>query len=174
MKEKIGLYAGSFDPLTFGHLSIIVRACTVVDRLIIGVGTNPDKKQMFDSDARVKIIEDTMKEGNFETSLNCKIEVIKYDNQFLSDIADDLKVTHIIRGLRSSKDFEEEQALQHTMQKYFESYTPFVYFIARQELATLSSTMVKNCLNFKYWEEVVCNMVPPPSFRELKKIKENS
>ena len=165
-QDRIGLYAGSFDPLTNGHLGIIINATDLFDKLYIGVGTNPDKKHMFDSETRANIIRETVEEWDDPTE--CKIEVVTYDNQFLSSIAQDLKVTHIVRGLRSAKDFEEEQALRDVLRRYFWMHIRFVYVIAEQADTTISSTMVKNCLNFDYWDNAVNQMVPEASFKALK------
>ena len=102
--EKIGIYPGTFDPLTYGHLSLIKRSLKIIDKLIIGVPKNSQKTPLLSLDDRVKIIKLDLKE-NFEDSSNISIRII---DGLLTDFASLNKVTCIIRGLRAVSDFEYE------------------------------------------------------------------
>lgn len=172
--EKIGLYAGSFDPLTNGHCEIIWKASNLFDKLYIGVGTNAlaHKQYMFSSGDRVGMIEtainDVLKDDNY--GFGCPIEVISYDNEFLSDVSNRLKITHVVRGLRSSKDFEEEQSLKNALSIYFKMHQEFIYLIARQSTSLISSSLVKSCLQYTNWQESVSHMVPPNVLHRLKNL----
>ena len=101
---RIGLYPGTFDPVTLGHRDIIKRACTLVDRLVIGVAINRDKGPLFTLEERVAMIEDECAKiaGN-----GTEIIVHPFEN-LLIDCADDVGASMIIRGLRAVSDFEYE------------------------------------------------------------------
>jgi len=103
-KPRIGLYPGTFDPITLGHLEIIQRAARVVDHLIIGVAKNAGKNPLFDCKTRVALVEHEIaplaKKG-------LHIEVRRFDN-LLMHYAHDIGAHVIIRGLRAVSDFEYE------------------------------------------------------------------
>ena len=120
---RIGLYPGTFDPLTFGHMDIIRRATGLVDRLIVGVATNEDKQPMFTVDERVNIIKAQVMEANNE--INGDVIIHKFDN-LLIDCARDVGASVIFRGLRAVSDFEYEfqmvgmnRALNDTVETIF-------------------------------------------------------
>ena len=101
---KIGIYPGTFDPLTLGHLDVIKRSLKIVDKLIIGVADNNNKIPLFSIDERKEIIQsdlsDTFKEYN-----SISIETVK---GLLTDFAKSKEAVCIIRGLRAVSDFEYE------------------------------------------------------------------
>ena len=104
MTTKIGIYPGAFDPLTFGHLDIIERSLNIVDKLIIGVADNINKKSLLSLDDRKKLILSDIK-----TYLETKVDIsIKTVSGLLTDYAKKNNVTCIIRGLRAVSDFEYE------------------------------------------------------------------
>lgn len=102
---RTGLYPGTFDPLTLGHLDIIRRACALVDRLVIGVAINRDKGPFFSLDERVAMIE--RESAVMERETGCKIAVHPFEN-LLIDCAADVGASLIVRGLRAVSDFEYE------------------------------------------------------------------
>ena len=104
MTERIGIYPGTYDPVTKGHLHIIERASKLVDKLIIGVAENPGKNPLFTLDERLGMVQtdiDNMHEKH------CPIEVVSFKN-LLIDFARDHKAACMFRGLRASSDFEYE------------------------------------------------------------------
>ena len=102
---RIGLYPGTFDPVTHGHIDIIRRACTLVDRLVIGVAINRDKGPLFGLDERVAMIkEECVPLGE---RVGTEVIVHPFEN-LLIDCARDVGATVIVRGLRAVADFEYE------------------------------------------------------------------
>ncbi|MCB1345715.1 MAG: pantetheine-phosphate adenylyltransferase, partial [Rhodobacteraceae bacterium] len=102
---RIGLYPGTFDPLTLGHMDIITRACALVDRLVIGVAINRDKGPLFSLDERVAMVEGETAALSARTGV--EIVVHPFEN-LLIDCARDVGAGVIIRGLRAVADFEYE------------------------------------------------------------------
>ena len=102
---RIGLYPGTFDPLTFGHIDIMKRAAKLVDQLIVGVAINLDKAPLFSVESRVEMIKDQVVKIN--KSLSVDIRTHQFDN-LLIHCAKDVSASVIFRGLRAVSDFEYE------------------------------------------------------------------
>ena len=100
---KIGIYPGTFDPLTFGHIDLIKRSLKIVDKLIIGLADNNNKKPLLSIHERKSIVQKDLEK--FANSDQISIKVI---NGLLTDFAKLNKVTCIIRGLRAVSDFDYE------------------------------------------------------------------
>src|SRR5687767_8210375 len=100
-RQRVGVYPGTFDPITLGHLDIIRRAKHLVDKLVIGVTTNPSKEPMFSLSERLSMVQREVAdvEGN--------IEVVEFDS-LLMDFAEAQGAALIVRGLRAVADFEYE------------------------------------------------------------------
>ena len=102
---RTGLYPGTFDPITNGHLDIIVRAAKLVDRLVIGVAVNAGKGPLFEIEERVRLVQEEIKAQ--PNGMSNRVEVRKFDNltvQFAAEVG----ATAIIRGLRAVSDFDYE------------------------------------------------------------------
>ena len=102
---RIGLYPGTFDPLTFGHIDIMKRAAKLVDRLVVGVAINLDKAPLFSVESRVAMIKEQVLK--IYKNLVFDIRIHQFDN-LLIDCAKDVRASVIFRGLRSVSDFEYE------------------------------------------------------------------
>ena len=105
---RIGFFSGSFDPMTNGHLDVIEHAAALCDRLVVGVGSNPNKAALFTIDERLKLIRDaataiTAKEG-------CALDVISFSGLAV-EAARKAGATLIVRGLRDSTDFDYEMQM---------------------------------------------------------------
>lgn len=110
MSLRIGVYPGTFDPVTKGHLDIILRAAKLVDRLVVGVASNAGKGPMFSASERAAMVRDELaRVGRDEglSDLASRIEVITFD-KLLIEFARDLGALTIFRGLRAISDFEYE------------------------------------------------------------------
>ena len=139
---KIGIYPGSFDPITLGHLDIIIRAAGLFDQLIIGVLQNKSKKSLFSIEERVGMIEQVIKEN---TNLPA-IQVESFDG-LLIDFAKQKNASIIVRGLRAITDFEYElqiAQMNHKLNKKIDT----LFFTTSVEYSYLSSSAVKEIAAF--------------------------
>ncbi|MEQ8344615.1 MAG: pantetheine-phosphate adenylyltransferase [Sneathiellaceae bacterium] len=102
--QRVGLYPGTFDPITRGHHDIIMRASKLVDRLVIGVAANPGKNPLFTLEERVEMVEH---EARSAINGRSELEVLSYSN-LLMHFAEDIGAAVIIRGLRAVSDFDYE------------------------------------------------------------------
>ena len=105
MARHVGLYPGTFDPVTLGHLDIIGRAVKLVDHLVIGVATNPSKAPMFTLEERVEMVRSET--APFQGNGRATIDVREFDS-LLMRFAEEVGATVIVRGLRAVSDFEYE------------------------------------------------------------------
>ncbi|MER5170356.1 pantetheine-phosphate adenylyltransferase [Thioclava sp. GXIMD2076] len=136
---RIGLYPGTFDPVTLGHLDIIERGLSLVDRLVIGVAINRDKGPLFSLEERVEMIEAecariTAKRGG-------EIQVYPFEN-LLIDCAADVGANVIIRGLRAVADFEYEFQMVG-MNRALNSEIETVFMMADARRQAIASKLVK-------------------------------
>ena len=136
---RIGLYPGTFDPVTLGHLDIICRACALVDRLVIGIAINRDKGPMFNLDERVAMIEAECAELARRT--DTEIIAWPFEN-LLIDCARDVGAGIIIRGLRAVADFEYEYQMVG-MNRALDSSVETVFLMADARHQAIASKLVK-------------------------------
>ncbi len=136
---RIGLYPGTFDPITLGHLDIICRAAVLVDRLVIGVAINRDKGPLFTLEERVKMIEAECTTLSNETG--CEIVVHPFEN-LLIDCAHDVGAQMIVRGLRAVADFEYEYQMVG-MNRALDSSVETVFLMAEARYQAIASKLVK-------------------------------
>ena len=101
--ERIGFYAGSFDPFTNGHLHVIKVSSKIFDKVIVGIGVNPLKKRRFNQDEMKEAIKKVIKSNNLEN-----VEVITYDNLSV-DCAKKNGANFLIRGIRNGMDYDYEE-----------------------------------------------------------------
>ena len=138
MSTKIGIYPGAFDPLTFGHMDIIKRSLNIVDKLIIGVADNINKKSLLSIDDRKKLILSDIT-NHFETNANISIDAI---SGLLTDYANKNNVTCIIRGLRAVSDFEYE--FQMTGMNYqLNPSLETIFLMSSEKYSFISSNFIK-------------------------------
>lgn len=136
---RIGLYPGTFDPVTLGHLDIIRRATKLVDRLVIGVAINRDKGPLFSLEERVALIEAECAEIAAQTGV--EIVVHPFEN-LLIDCARDVGASLVIRGLRAVADFEYEYQMVG-MNRVLDPNIETVILMAEAKYQAIASRLVK-------------------------------
>ena len=136
---RIGLYPGTFDPITLGHIDIIRRASAMVDRLVIGVAINRDKGPLFSLDDRVQMIEAECAKLSDQT--NTEIVAHPFDN-LLIDCARDVGARIIFRGLRAVADFEYEYQMVG-MNRQLDDTIETVFLMAETKHQAIASKLVK-------------------------------
>ncbi|MDR1017712.1 MAG: pantetheine-phosphate adenylyltransferase [Lachnospiraceae bacterium] len=160
-KEKIGIYPGSFDPVTNGHMDIIKRSIRLVDKLIVGVLNNSEKSPLFSVDERVKMLQEATKELSNVTIMSF--------NGLTVDFAKDMNAHIIIRGLRAISDFEYELQIAQMNHKLYPDVDT-IFLTTSIEHSYLSSSVVKEVA--RYGEDI-SGFVPPNVLKmlECKNIK---
>ena len=136
---RIGLYPGTFDPVTHGHLDIIRRAAALVDRLVIGVAINRDKHPLFDLEDRVAMIKAEC--AVISEATGTEIVAHPFEN-LLIDCARDVGARFIIRGLRAVSDFEYEFQMVG-MNRALDSSIETVFLMAEARHQAIASKLVK-------------------------------
>jgi pantetheine-phosphate adenylyltransferase len=136
---RIGLYPGTFDPITLGHIDIIQRAMAMVDRLVIGVAINRDKAPLFGLEERVFMVEEECRE--IAARVGGEIVVHPFEN-LLIDCARDVGAGIIIRGLRAVADFEYEFQMVG-MNRALDASIETVFLMADARRQAIASKLVK-------------------------------
>ena len=138
-QPRIGIYPGTFDPITNGHADIIRRAVKIVDRLVIGVARNDGKGPLFATDERVEIVRDEV--SHLENGDAERIEVRAFDT-LLVNFAQSAGATMVIRGLRAVSDFEYEFQMAG-MNARLNPEIETVFLMASDRFQVISSRFVK-------------------------------
>jgi pantetheine-phosphate adenylyltransferase len=151
---RIGLYPGTFDPLTLGHLDIIRRACSLVDRLVIGIAINRDKAPLFGLEERVAMVERECAPIGRATG----VEIVAHPfENLLIDCAAEVGASFIIRGLRAVSDFEYEFQMVG-MNRALNDDIETVFLMADANYQAIASRLVKEIARLG---GEVANFVPP-------------
>ena len=136
---RVGLYPGTFDPVTVGHLDIIKRACSLVDKLVIGVAINRDKGPLFSLEERVEMIEAECA----AISTECGVEIIAHPfENLLIHCAEEVGAQTIIRGLRAVADFEYEYQMVG-MNRAMNDQIETIFLMAEAQHQAIASKLVK-------------------------------
>lgn len=159
MLDKIGFFAGSFDPVTKGHVDIITRASTLFDTLYVGILYNKDKQGLFRIEERQSMLEEALVDLD-------NVKIVTAANSLAVDVARQLKATHLVRGLRGSEDLEHEARLDffnHELAPELET----IYLLTRLEMKYVSSTHVRELIHFK--SDLLGKYVPVSVVRKVEK-----
>ena len=138
-QTRIGVYPGTFDPLTLGHLDIIRRGAHLVDRLVIGVTTNPSKSPMFSVTERMAMV-------SREIADMASVSVVEFDS-LLMDFAEREGASLILRGLRAVADFEYEYQMAG-MNQQLNDRIETVFLMADVSLQPIASRLVKEIARY--------------------------
>lgn len=159
---KKAVYAGSFDPLTNGHMWIIEHAATIFDQLVIAIGHNPQKSYTLPLDVRLEML-------NQATDKLSNIELTILDNEFLVHYAKRLQANFIIRGVRNSNDYEYERSM-HYINSDLCSDIDTVFLMPPRKYAEVSSSMVKGLIGPDGWQDIIKQYIPISVFNKLEQI----
>ncbi|MFH1378300.1 MAG: pantetheine-phosphate adenylyltransferase [Planctomycetota bacterium] len=149
---RVAIYAGSFDPVTNGHMFMIREGAQLFDKLIIAIGTNPDKKYTFPLEKRLAFVRASVKDIP-------NIEVTDFTNQFLVRFASDVGASFILRGIRNFQDYEFERAMRQINNDLNDSILS-VFLMPPRDASEVSSSFVKGLVGPDGWETVVRQFIP--------------
>ncbi|MBI5732891.1 pantetheine-phosphate adenylyltransferase [Candidatus Jorgensenbacteria bacterium] len=163
MKQRIAVYAGTFDVLTAGHLWMIEEGSRLFDRLIVAIGVNPEKEERswFTLEERLLMLKESVK--NFSS-----VSVTSFTNQYLITYAKSVGAEFMLRGIRTVSDYEYERTMRNINEDLGNSVTT-IFLMPPRELAEVSSSIVKSLIGPEGWERVVEDLVPDPVFEKLKR-----
>lgn len=161
--KRLGVYAGSFDPLTVGHLWMIEQGAQLFERLVVAVGVNPDKKYRFPLDARLRMLQESTRQFR-------NVSVTSFSNRFLIHYAESVGASHILRGIRSESDYEYERTMRNINGDLDDSICT-VFLMPPRDIAEVSSSMVNGLIGPKGWQRILRKYVPEPVYRHFLSTK---
>jgi len=170
--NNIGIYAGSFDPVTNGHFWMIRNGLNLFDRLIVAVGVNPTKKSMFTVEERMEMLRDYQWFPVTELYAN-RFTVMSFENKYLVEFAKEVGANYILRGIRNSTDAEFERGMRNINQDLAPDIQT-VFLMPPRDLAEVSSSLVKGLVGPDGWKLVVSNYVNPMVLDMLEKKYRNT
>ena len=162
MSDKIGLFTGSFDPMTNGHMDLIERASKLFDKLYVGIFYNPHKNGFLTIESRLETVEKAV--GHLKN-----VQVISSHDELVVDVARKLGVHVLVRGLRNAADLQYEASFDfynHQLAGEIET----VYLHSRPEHVYISSSAVRELLKF---EQDISKYVPNAVLEELNNEEKN-
>ena len=133
--NRIAVFPGSFDPITLGHVSIVNRATPLFDKIIIAIGLNAEKKNMFSTEQRKKWIEDSFRG-------NAKVEVKTYSGLTVN-YCKSVGANFILRGLRTAPDFEFERGIGQVNKK-LEPAIETIFLLTEPQFTPITSSIVRD------------------------------
>lgn len=134
---KKAIFPGSFDPITKGHESLVLRSLDLFDEIVIAIGNNVNKKYMFPLEQRIKFIEDTFKDYE-------KVTVQSYEGLTI-DFCKKINAKYMLRGLRNSSDFGFEKPISQ-MNKKLNPDIETIFLITNPELSAISSSIIRDII----------------------------
>lgn len=156
---KKAVYAGSFDPITNGHVWMIEQGAQLFDELVVAVGVNPDKRSTFSLAERLKMLRDSI--GKLP-----HVRVDSFENRFLVHYAASVGAQYILRGIRDTGDYEFERGMRH-INNDLQKKTTTVFLMPPREISEVSSSLVKGLIGPKGWKQIVKQYVPTPVYKMI-------
>jgi pantetheine-phosphate adenylyltransferase len=158
-QQKIGVYAGSFDPPTIGHAWMIEQGVRLFDRLVVAVGVNPEKKCTFSLEARIEMLRDSTK--GFRS-----VAITSFTSRYLIHYAQSVGATHILRGIRSESDYEFERTMRN-INGDLDPDICTVFLMPPRGIAEVSSSMVRGLIGPMGWRKIVRKYLSNAVYRKL-------
>lgn len=156
--KKIGLFTGSFDPVTLGHVDLIARASQLFDQLYVGIFYNKEKEGLFSIDDRQDMLEEALKNL-------ANVKVITANNSLAVAVAAELEVTHLVRGLRNGNDLTYEVNLEF-YNKHLNPKIDTVYLMSANQWQEVSSSRIRELIYFK---AAISDFVPKSVVEKVEK-----
>lgn len=156
---RVCVYAGSFDPVTNGHMWMIEKGALLFDQLIVAVGTNPDKRCYYSLAERMELLRRS-------TSGFPNVRISHFENRFLVHYAREVGAKFILRGIRNESDYAYERAMRNINADLAPEVVT-VFLMPPREMAEISSSFVRGLIGPEGWEEVVRQFVPGPAYEFL-------
>jgi pantetheine-phosphate adenylyltransferase len=156
---RVGIYAGSFDPPTTGHLWMVKTAAALFDELIVALGVNPEKRGAFSVAERLEMLRSC-------TAEFANVRVDTFTNQYLIHYARQQRAAFIVRGIRSATDYEYERAMRN-LNGDLNASVATVFLMPPRDIAEVSSSMVKGLVGPDGWTRMVRPYLPPPVYRQF-------
>jgi pantetheine-phosphate adenylyltransferase len=153
------VYAGSFDPITLGHLWMIEQGCALFDELIVAIGVNVDKRYLFSLDDRMEMLREC-------TSKFPNVKIASFENMFLVRYAEQVGASFILRGIRNEQDYGYERGMRYVNEE-LDGKVKSVFLIPPRELVEVSSSFVKGLIGPVGWEQVLAKYVPAAVHRRF-------
>ncbi|QOV89124.1 pantetheine-phosphate adenylyltransferase [Humisphaera borealis] len=156
------VYAGSFDPITLGHLWMVERGGELFDELVVAIGVNPDKKYLFDLDERLAMLR--------ESTAHCaNVTIASYENMFLVHYAKQVGADFILRGVRNEQDYAYERGMRYVNAE-LDSDVRTVFMVPPRELVEVSSSFVKGLIGPAGWKTVLKKYLPLPVYERFLRL----
>lgn len=163
---KIGIVAGSFDPITLGHIWLIQQACHLMGKVYVVIGVNPAKSHWFSPEQRKAQIEASLKELLTPEELS-KVRIHFLEKDLLINFAVAKKVHYIFRGIRTTDDFNYETQMQMVNRKICPQVET-LFLVPPRDLTEVSSSTVKGLVGFTGWESAVEGYVSSSVLSDLR------
>jgi len=153
------VYAGSFDPLTNGHLWIIEEGARLFDELVVAIGVNPNKRCLFSLEDRINLLRSSTRNLS-------NVKVDSFENDFLVNYANTIDSRYILRGIRTERDYEYERGMRYING----DLNPLVvtsFLMPPRDLVEVSSSFVKGLVGQNGWEDIVEDYVPQKVYHQF-------
>lgn len=158
-RQRLGVYAGSFDPPTIGHLWMIEQGVRLFNRLIVAVGVNPDKQYTFSLNVRLDMLRESTKKFR-------NVTIASFSNRYLIHYAQSVGATHILRGIRSESDYEFERTMRN-INGDLDQQICTVFLMPPRGIAEVSSSMVRGLIGPVGWQKIVRKYVSNGVYQKL-------
>lgn len=148
----IGIYAGSYDPPTNGHVWMIEQGSRLFSKFYVAIGINSQKEYTFSIEERLLMLKDICKNYN-------NVYIVHFENKFLAKYAETLNVDYILRGIRNEKDYTYERGMRYVNSNMNQKIQT-LFMMSPRNLVEVSSSLVKGLIGSDDWEQVVREYVP--------------
>ena len=169
-REHLAIYAGSFDPITLGHLDVLRRARLLFDSIVLAIGRNPDKASLFSAEERQEMAQILVDEMLKSDPDGCPVRVERYSG-LTGDFAQQIKAVAILRGIRNITDLASETQLAITNRQVADIETVFI--ITGENYAYISSSLIRQIAGLGGSLERLSAFVPKIVIKRLKRMRDD-